>query len=114
GDEHGAAAALAGGGAAVLGRGQPAAFTEQLQERGAVVGLDGGGSAVERKLDARHDLELCARPQVACKREPCTGEPKQYRIDRDPSRDPASSAVVPAHLPNRMRRGLLAPSLQGL
>src|SRR5437773_3805343 len=36
---------------------------------------------------------------------------KQYRIDRDPSRDPASSAVVPAHIPNRMLRGLLAPSL---
>src|SRR5207253_9617653 len=39
------------------------------------------------------------------------GMAKQYLLDRDPSRDPASGAAVLAHIPNRMRRELLAPSL---
>ena len=53
-DEHGTAAALARRRAAVLGRRDGTTLADDLEERRALVGVDGTRLAVQRQLDARH------------------------------------------------------------
>src|SRR3954469_18977021 len=53
-DEHGAGAADPGA-AAVLGAGQPQVGAEHPEELAAVVGVEGGGTAVESELDRFHE-----------------------------------------------------------